>query len=62
MRLAAPVTKGFFFPLCASSLDDPASPGTISIYKKKISSGTQGIKIHIRFHTWLKGRNHVINT
>ena len=41
MRLVAPVTRGFF-SLSASRLVDAASPRTISIDKKKISSGTQG--------------------
>ena len=41
MRLVAPVTRGYFFSLGASRLVDAASPRTISIDKKKISSGTQ---------------------
>jgi len=39
MRLGTPVTRGYFFLLV-----NAASPRTISIDKKKISSGTQGMK------------------
>ena len=42
MRLVAPVTGGYFF--FSRRLVDAASPRTISIDKKKISSGTQARK------------------
>ena len=42
MRLRTPVTRGYFFLLGALRLVNAASPRTISIDKKKISSGTQG--------------------
>ena len=45
MRLVAPVTRGYFFSLSASYLVDAPSPRTINIVKKKISSGTQGIRV-----------------
>jgi len=40
MRLGTPVTKGYVFLLLVNA----ASPRTISIDKKKISCGTQGMK------------------
>ena len=42
MRLRTPVTRGYFFLLGALRLVNAASPRTISVHKKKISSGTQG--------------------
>ena len=42
MRLRTPVTRGYFFLLGAWRLVNAASPRTISVDKKKISSGTQG--------------------
>ena len=42
MRLRTPVTRGYFFLLGALRLVNAASPRTISVDKKKISSGTQG--------------------
>ena len=53
MRLVAPVTRGYFFSLAASRLVDVASPQTISIDKKKISSGTQGLKIVSQISTFM---------
>ena len=46
MRLRTPVTRGYFFLLGASRLVNAASPRTISIDKKNISSGTQGTFLH----------------
>ena len=43
MRLRTPVTRGYFF------LVNATSPPTISIDKKKISSGTQGTSILASF-------------
>jgi len=50
MRLRTPVTRGYFL------LVNPASPRTISIDKKKISSGTQGRESTV---TWSNGRDQV---
>ena len=43
MRLRTPVTRGYFF------LINVTSPPTISIDKKKISSGTQGNNAEEKF-------------
>ena len=43
MRLRTPVTRGYFFLLGALRLVNAASPRTISVHKKKIPSGTQGM-------------------
>ena len=45
MRLRTPVTRGYFFLLGALRLVNAASPRTISVHKKKISSGTQGTSL-----------------
>ena len=49
MRLRTPVTRGYFFLLGALRLVNAASPRTISVHKKKISSGTQGIAKEARY-------------
>ena len=52
MRLRTPVTRGYFFLLGALRLVNAASPRTISVHKKKISSGTQGNARHDFWANW----------
>lgn len=60
MRLAAPVTKGYFFLSALPRLVDSASPRTISIDKKK-SSGTQESEFpHLKWPRGKKGDRKLI--
>ena len=49
MRLRTPVTRGYFFLLGALRLVNAASPRTISVHKKKISSGAACLEIYAFF-------------